>query len=242
MNENCVPIASEKNPQKRVRPRWRRKTTRTTRPSLRFSPTAWAKLLFLRDYGETEVGGFGLSAENDLLLMEDIRLVTQTCSWAHVAFEDTAVADFFDEQVDAGRQPEQFARIWMHTHPGDCPQPSATDEQTFERVFGRSEWAMMFILAQGGKTFARLRFNVGPGIAIKLPVNVDYTRPFDGCDLAGWEQEYLEHVQALPPVPNARPSANPFVPAVSDPYPMDPWSEHWLGDALDQDFLRGLIR
>ena len=28
-------------------------------PVLRFSPTAWAKLLFLRDAGDTEIGGFG---------------------------------------------------------------------------------------------------------------------------------------------------------------------------------------
>jgi len=30
-------------------------------PTLRFSPTAWAKLLYLRDLGETEVGGFPAS-------------------------------------------------------------------------------------------------------------------------------------------------------------------------------------
>ena len=36
-------------------------------PSLRFTPTAWAKLLFLRDYGETEVGAFGIAAIDDLL-------------------------------------------------------------------------------------------------------------------------------------------------------------------------------
>ena len=69
-------------------------------PVLRFSPTAWAKLTFLRDYGETEVGGFGVAAHDDLLLVEDIQLVKQTCSWAHVAFDDESVADFFDVQVD----------------------------------------------------------------------------------------------------------------------------------------------
>ena len=41
-------------------------------PSLRFSPTAWAKLLYLRDLGDTEVGGFGISAADDLLYVEDI--------------------------------------------------------------------------------------------------------------------------------------------------------------------------
>jgi proteasome lid subunit RPN8/RPN11 len=178
-----------------------RKQTRTTflqlttaTPVLRFSPTAWAKLLFLRDYGETEVGGFGIAASDDLLFVEEVQLVKQDCSWAHVAFDDESVADFFDVQVDQGRQPEQFARIWVHTHPGDCPQPSLTDEETFERVFGRSDWALMFIVAREGQSYARLRFNVGPGGAIEIPVKVDYSRPFSSSNLDEWEKEYLANV------------------------------------------------
>ena len=50
------------------------------RPRLRFGPTAWAKLLFLRDRGPTEVGGFGIAPPVDLLYVEDIRLVQQTCT------------------------------------------------------------------------------------------------------------------------------------------------------------------
>jgi predicted PurR-regulated permease PerM len=33
-----------------------------------------------------------------------------------VAFDDAAVADFFDEQVDQGVVPERCGRIWIHTH------------------------------------------------------------------------------------------------------------------------------
>lgn len=164
-------------------------------PILRFSPTAWAKLLFLRDYGDTEVGGFGVAASDDLLFVEDVQLVEQTCSWAHVALDDESVADFFDTQVDCGHTPEQFGRLWMHTHPGDCPQPSLTDEETFERVFGRSDWAVMFIVAREGQTYARLRFNVGPGGAIEIPVEVDYSRHFTACDMNAWEQEYRTNVR-----------------------------------------------
>jgi len=47
-----------------------------------------------------------------------------------VEFDDAAVADFFDEQVDQGRRPEEFSRIWLHTHPGASAQPSHTDEET----------------------------------------------------------------------------------------------------------------
>ena len=145
-------------------------------------------MLFLRDYGDTEVGGFGIAASDDLLFVEDIQLVKQVCSWAHVAFDDESVADFFDRQVDAERHPEQFARIWVHTHPGDCPRPSMTDEETFDRVFGRADWALMFILACEGESYARLRFNIGPCAEVEIPVVVDYSRSFSATDPDAWEQ------------------------------------------------------
>ena len=34
-------------------------------PTLRFTPDAWAKLLFFCHYGDTEIGGFGVSAADD---------------------------------------------------------------------------------------------------------------------------------------------------------------------------------
>lgn len=175
---------------------------RSPLPALRFSPTAWAKLLFLRDYGDTEVGGFGITAPTDLLLVQDLQLVKQTCSLVHVAFDDEAVANFFDDQVDTGLRPEQFGRIWIHTHPGDCPEPSPTDEATFDRVFGRSDWAVMFILARQGRSYARLRMNTGPTFACEIPVRRDYSEPFPGCDPECWEEEYLTnvHPEQLKPV------------------------------------------
>lgn len=172
-----------------------RTTQQRLPPTLWFSPTAWAKLLYLRDLGETEVGGFGISAADDLLRIADVRLVKQHCTPVTVAFADDSVANFFDEQVDQGLRPECFARLWLHTHPGDSPEPSLTDEETFARVFGRSDWAVMFILARGGQTYARLRFNVGPGGSLKIPVGVDYQAPFTGSEHEAWETEYLAHVQ-----------------------------------------------
>ncbi len=165
-------------------------------PALRFSPTAWARLLFFRDLGDTEVGGFAVTAKDDLLLVQDFTAVQQKVSMASVAFDDGAVADFFDRQVDLGRRPEQFARIWLHTHPGTSPTPSAVDEETFERVFGRCDWAVMFVLARGGKTYARLRFNVGPGGEVVVPVRVDYACEFGPSDHEAWEAEYRANVRA----------------------------------------------
>ena len=164
------------------------------RPNLRFSPTAWAKLVFLRDITDNEVGGFGITEADDLLFVTDFALVKQKVTAISVSFDDEAVANFFEDQVDAGRKPEQFARIWLHTHPGNSPQPSCTDESTFQRVFGSCDWSIMTIVAQDGSTFARLRFNAGPGGEVKIPVCVDYNCEFDASDFEVWQQQYLANV------------------------------------------------
>jgi hypothetical protein len=178
-----------------------RRFQRPPAPSLRFSPYAWAKLLFLRDVGQTEVGGFGVSWADDLLFVENVELVRQTCSWSSVEFDDAAVADYFDRMADDGMMPQWCGRLWIHTHPGNCALPSTTDEATFARVFGRNNWAVMFILAQGGEVYARLQFSAGPGGAIELPVQVDYAQPFPATKHGQWLAEYRACV--VPDQPSA---------------------------------------
>ena len=148
----------------------------------------------MRDVGQTEIGAFGVSSADDLLRVEDIRLLKQTCTAVTTEFHDEAIADFFDEQVDVGRTPEEFGRIWIHTHPGNCPKPSPTDEATFERSFGNADWAVMFIIARGGRTYCRLQFNVGPRSSQKLKGEVDYTEPFVGTAEEAWLEEYEANV------------------------------------------------
>jgi proteasome lid subunit RPN8/RPN11 len=146
-------------------------------------------------HDEVEIGGFGITSPDDLLLIEEFSTVKQDVSLAHVAFDDEAVAEFFEDQVDQGRRPEQFARIWCHSHPGASPEPSGTDEETFDRVFGACDWAVMFILAETGNTYARLRFSVGPRAELLIPVQVDYKHEFGGSDHKAWLQEYERNVQ-----------------------------------------------
>ena len=211
---------------------------------LRFSPTAWAKLLYLRDLGDTEVGGFGITPADDLLLVEDVRLVRQTCTGVSVAFDDAAVADFFDHEVDRGLRLEQFARLWLHTHPGDWPEPSSTDEDTFWRVFGRTDWAVMFVLARGGQTYARLRFHVGPGGEMTIPVSVDYRRPFPASDQEAWKEEYLAnvHQELLPMLDRCARLLEPAHETFFEPFGADAdWLDYWpdlfgqpLHQSLDQ--------
>ncbi len=154
--------------------------------------------------GSTEVGGFGISSHDDLLLVEDFVLIEQWSTSVTVEFNDNAVAEFFEDQVDAGRTPEQFARIWIHTHPGACPRPSGTDEATFGRCFGTPDWAVMFILACGGATYSRLRFNVGPTTSKRLDVAIDYESEFEAADHFGWTKEYEAAVSFRDPFTHRR--------------------------------------
>ena len=148
----------------------------------------------MRDATDNEVGGFAITEADDLLFVTDFALVKQKVTSVSVSFEDESVADFFEDQVEAGRQPEQFARLWLHTHPGNSSEPSMTDENTFTRVFGTCDWSIMCIVAQDGGTFARLRFNAGPGGQVKIPVCVDYGVEFDAADFAIWQQQYKANV------------------------------------------------
>lgn len=144
------------------------------------------------------MGAFGSSNPDDLLLVEDLTLVRQLSSSVTVKFEDEAVADYFDAQTDLGRQPQEFGRIWIHTHPGNSPVPSGTDEATFERCFGQSDWAVMLILARGGYSYARLRFAAGPAGELELPVEIDFGVPFPAADFAAWDAEYQQNVGIEP--------------------------------------------
>ena len=171
--------------------------SRTPRPAvLRFTPYAWAKLNYMRDIGDTEVGGFGISSSDDLMLIEDFVLVKQETTSVSIKFDDESVADFFDDQVDAGLKPSEFARVWIHTHPGSGATPSGVDEETFQRVFGGADFSVMFILAQSGTTFARIQFNAGPGGFQTIEDEVDYLCEFDGSDFEAWKTEYTENVMA----------------------------------------------
>ena len=109
--------AAKKNPQKRrlcaLSKRCESDPRRT--PVLHFTAYAWAKLQWFCHYGDTEIGGFGITQANDFLLIEDFVTIKQEVTCVSVSFDDEFVSEFFEQQVDFGRRPEQFVRIWAHT-------------------------------------------------------------------------------------------------------------------------------
>ena len=70
-----------------------------------------------------------------------------------------------------------------------------------------------------GRTYARLRFHVGPGGDIELPVQVDYAQPFAASDHEAWLAEYQANVDFFQLV-----ALSPSEPAAS----RDPFDDDWL--------------
>lgn len=141
-------------------------------PSLRFSTKAWIKLHQARDNDlNVEVSGFGICEDqDDLLFVTDFITVPQECTGASTEMTDDGVADFCDAMIQRGLVHDQFVRIWIHTHPGSSSSPSSMDEETFEKQFGDTPWAVMAILSMTGEWYCRLKFNKGPGGFLEIPV------------------------------------------------------------------------
>lgn len=164
------------------------------KPSLQFTPYAWAKLTYLRDIGNTEVGGYLLMADESSLLCVDIIVPKQTCSVATVKFDDESIAFLGVDLTKKGYSIKRWRSFWVHTHPGDSPLPSGTDEETFREIFGNMDYALMFILAKGGAMYSRLRYNQGPGLAHEIETFINYKQPFAASDWESWKKLYDDNV------------------------------------------------
>lgn len=161
---------------------------------LKFTPYAQAKMIYLRDVGDTEVSFLAITP-NSPMLVEDVLMVPQKCSAAYTEMKEDGLANFQLDMVEAGLQPNQFMRIWCHTHPGDGVTPSNTDETTFREVFGMCDWAIMFILGKAGSTSCRFSYRFGPGGfggpgQQEIGVAIDWKADFKASDKEAWKAEY----------------------------------------------------
>jgi len=166
---------------------------------LRFTPTAWAKLLTFMDMSDTEVSVFGVAEDpEDLLLVTDVALLKQEVTQVTVELDDDAVAEHIEQYAETGVQPVQCARIWIHTHPMFSTKPSHVDETTFKKAFGGCDWAIMLIVSQADKPYCRLRMQtpLGP-ISQEIEVEVDLRTHFPGTKHDQWEEEFVDKVTEI---------------------------------------------
>ncbi len=174
-----------------------RSQIRPNRQCLRYTPYAWAKLVFLRDVGDTEVGGLGITDVDDPLLVVDVVLLNQRCTAVSCEVEDESLVAHNRAMIGRGQSAYPCSRIWIHTNPNDFAMPGPMDDARFDRLFGQYDWAVMSIVARSGASYSRLQFNVGPRATKRLRTCVDYGSQFRGADHVRWLNEYVRTVQVL---------------------------------------------
>ena len=161
---------------------------------LRFTPYAWAKLVWMMNRGSTEVAGYGVTATKDPLLITDFVLIKQKCTSVSFDLDQNDIAEYVERMTDNGLPAWAYMNILCHSHPGNDPSPSGVDEDNFEEAFSHPHWAIMFIIAKNGETYCRIKTNVGPGVTKELNVTIDYGETFPGTDIKSWNEEYKSNV------------------------------------------------
>ena len=161
---------------------------------LRLTPYAWAKLIWMRDKGNTEVAGYATTATDDPLLVTDFRLIKQECTMETFDLDTNDIAEDMERTLDAGLMPWMTHNILCHTHPSNDTTPSSVDEDNFEKAFSHPNWAIMLIIGQDGSAYCRLKMNTGPGTISLLNVVIEYGVPFNGSNPTEWEKEYKAKV------------------------------------------------
>jgi len=163
----------------------------------RFTPYAWAKMIYLRDKLDTEVSAFGVTALEDDGLIEDVVLFEQEVSAGSVDVEADAVNDMMAELDEQGIDPYRCTRVWIHTHPAGIGTPSGVDERTFkEEVFTGPDWAVMMIFPKDGEVYARLKINRGGPVGeYEYQPTVDWSAPFQASDAEQWDAEIAKFVK-----------------------------------------------
>ena len=158
--------------------------------SLRFTADAMQRLVVARDLYAREVGCMGLCDPEDPLLVTDLQFVKQFGSGGSVEFDDESLHRHVAEMARQGVSPEQYFRVWIHTHPGSSPHPSSRDEDTFRKVYGHAPWGVMAILSQTGATYCRFQGEVrlASGRTLgrttqEIPLAVDYMVSTNAVDV-----------------------------------------------------------
>ena len=162
--------------------------------SLIFSQQAWLKLKYWCYKKPIEIGGFAITADDDPFYVIDIKMVKQKGSSGSIEFDENSVANYIQDEIEKNHRP---VRIWVHTHPGNSATPSGVDERQFADDFGNYDYFIMFILARGSETYARLRIqNKLMYLEKVLPVKLDDASIESGdvINPADWDKEYEENV------------------------------------------------
>lgn len=160
-----------------------------------FTPYSWAKLCYLRDKGNTEIGCFGVAETPDPLLLTDIFLPVQECTMSTVDLDGQSLLKYRARCRAVGLDEKHSFRVWIHTHPKMSAKPSSVDETTYNLLFANADWGIMLIVSKSGEEYARVRYGGdGPQADAELDIAIDYSTPFPASDHATWDRIYAATV------------------------------------------------
>lgn len=167
------------------------------RAILKLTPYAFSKLRWMQQRGKTEVAGWGIGSEDDLLLIEDFVLVKQVAAMASFEMTKEGLQEYYAAMLGKGLPMGRISRVMFHTHPMASPEPSSTDEENFEDLFANADWGVMAIIGSEGNTYARLRCGFPQPTDMKIGWQMIYTRSYGWGQevVAGWEEEYNRCIQ-----------------------------------------------
>ena len=198
--------------------------------TLKFTAYAYAKLLYMRDVGSTEVAGYGITSTEDPLLVTDFVLIKQKCTGVTFDLDPEDGAEHMERMMDAGLMPWMYSNILVHSHPGNSPSPSGTDETNFKKAFSHPDWAIMLIIAKDNSMYCRLKLNTGPGVEKLLKIQVDFSQDFQASDRKTWKIEYelkvTEEITQVKKMVGAFPNPTGFG---DDPLWWDKDDKKWVG-------------
>ena len=175
------------------------KWSRPEEPTLWLTPYFLAKYTWFRDRGDTEVSGYGLSDEDNVLRFKDFIVPQQVCSATHTTIDEDDWLKIIGTELMSEYPAQCYHRLWAHTHPGFGPDPSSIDEDTFASHMQNPTWGIMLIYSTNGTFYARF-CQKNPRLVIEMNVEVDWSGPYYDFTPEIWEQQYQEKVSTQSPI------------------------------------------
>ena len=155
----------------------------TTTPKLNFTAETWQQLNYMCKRCTHRDQVFRNHTSGGQAVVTDLWFPQQTCTAATVEFDDEDIAAQIDEL--------QTHTPWMSASASGstltlatAPTPVAQTIQTFSKVLGHFDWAVMAILAKGGKSYARIKHDAPAGIT---DGKIEYKIPM-GMYSGGYEE------------------------------------------------------
>jgi len=99
-------------------------------PRLKFSPSAWTKLVLYTTLCPHEIGGFGMLVQDGAdYILDDLLLVEQDVNALATHFHGQSVSLLLADLVEQDRDPAAL-QLWWHSHAREAPFWSGEDEKT----------------------------------------------------------------------------------------------------------------